>query len=246
MKTKILIVLCLSVFTSQIVSAQNHKKGKDDNQIVLKTFNDTISYIIGSDVAGNLAKNSIEINEDIFFKAFDKKMKNQDSVFTQDERQKIMTKFQKDMTAKQQAKNEVVCGKNKQDGKAFLEANKKKPGVVELPDGLQYMVIKNGDGPKPKAEDQVEVNYEGKFLDGKIFDSSYDRKQSVTFPLSGVIKGWTEGLQLMNTGSVYEFYIPSDLGYGDKGYSEIPGGSTLIFKVELISIKAKEDTKENK
>jgi len=239
MKRKILMVLSIVVFATQIVSSQTHKKDSKDN-VVLKTFNDTISYIIGSDVAGNLMKNSIEINKDVFFTAFAKRLINQDSLFTQDERQKIMTRFQQDITAKQTAKSSAEAGGNKTAGKAFLDANKKKPGVVELPSGLQYKVITNGTGPKPKAEDEVEVNYEGKFLDGKIFDSSYDRKQSVSFPLSGVIKGWTEGLQLMNVGSVYELYIPSDLGYGDKGFSDIPGGSTLIFKVELISIKDKD------
>jgi FKBP-type peptidyl-prolyl cis-trans isomerase len=245
MKRKILIVLSLVVFSLQIVSGQNSKKKTKDN-VVLKTFNDSISYIIGSDVAGNLMKNSIEINEDVFFQAFDKKLKNNDSLFTQEQRQQIMTKFQKEITAKQQEKSDAEAQKNKIAGKAFLDENKKKEGVVQLPSGLQYKVIKNGDGPKPTAEDEVEVNYEGKFLDGKIFDSSYDRKQSVSFPLSGVIKGWTEGLQLMNTGSIYEFYIPSDLGYGDKGFSQITGGNTLIFKVELISIKAKEKENEQK
>ncbi len=240
MKRKILIVLSIVLFASQIVLSQTQKKDSKD-KVVLKTFNDTISYIIGADVAGNLMKNSIEINKDVFFAAFAKKLINQDSLFTPDERQKIMTRFQQDITAKQAAKSSAEAGKGKAEGKAFLEANKKKPGVVELPSGLQYKVITNGTGPKPKAEDEVEVNYEGKFLDGKIFDSSYDRKQSVSFPLTGVIKGWTEGLQLMNIGSTYEFYIPSDLAYGDKGYSDIPGGATLVFKVELISIKAKEN-----
>jgi FKBP-type peptidyl-prolyl cis-trans isomerase FklB len=245
MKRKILIVLCLVVFSMQMVSGQNSKKKSKDN-VVLKTFNDSISYIIGSDVAGNLMKNAIDINEDVFFQAFDKKLKNNDSLFTQEQRQQIMTKFQKDLTSKQQEKSNADAQKNILIGKAFLEDNKKKDGVVQLPSGLQYKVIKNGDGPKPKEEDEVEVNYEGKFLDGKIFDSSYDRKQSVSFPLSGVIKGWTEGLQLMNTGSVYEFYIPYDLAYGDKGFSQIPGGSTLIFKVELISIKEKVQETEQK
>jgi len=243
MKSKILVVLCLVIFSIQIGSAQNQKKNSKD-KIVLKTFNDSISYIIGSDVAGNLMKNAIEINEDVFFKGFDKKLKNNDSLFTQEQRQQIMTRFQKEMTAKQQVKSDAESQKNKATGKAFLDENKKKPGVVELPDGLQYKIIKNGDGPKPKPEDEVEVNYEGKFLDGKIFDSSYDRKQSVSFPLNGVIKGWTEGLQLMNVGSTYEFYIPSDLAYGDKGFSQIGGGATLIFKVELISIKAKDKETE--
>ncbi|MEI6851751.1 MAG: FKBP-type peptidyl-prolyl cis-trans isomerase [Bacteroidota bacterium] len=239
MKRKILIVLCIVFSTIQIASSQSHKKGKD-TKVVLKTFNDSISYIIGSDVGGNLKKNNIEVNTDLFNIGLENGLKGGDSLISVEKRQQIMTKFQKELAAKQQEKNNAESTKNKLAGKTFLEENKKKPGVVELPSGLQYKVITNGTGPKPKADDEVEVNYEGKFLDGKIFDSSYDRKQSVSFPLTGVIKGWTEGLQLMNTGSTYEFYIPSDLAYGDKGFSEISGGSTLIFKVELISIKAKE------
>jgi FKBP-type peptidyl-prolyl cis-trans isomerase FklB len=239
MKRKVLIVLSLVVFSTQIASSQNHKKNPKGG-VVLKTFSDTISYIIGSDVGGNLKKNNIEVNSDLFSIGLNNALKGTDSLFSIEIRQEIMTRFQKELTAKQQEKSNVESGKNKLAGKAFLEENKKKPGVVELPSGLQYKVLTNGSGPKPTAEDEVEVNYEGKFLDGKIFDSSYDRKQSVSFPLTGVIKGWTEGLQLMNTGSTYEFYIPSDLGYGDKGFSEITGGSTLIFKVELISIKQKE------
>jgi FKBP-type peptidyl-prolyl cis-trans isomerase len=239
MKRKILIALCIVLSTIQITSSQSHKKGKD-SKVVLKTFNDSISYIIGSDVGGNLKKNSIEVNTDLFNQGLINGLKGGDSLISVEKRQLIMTKFQKEMTAKQQEKSNAESGKNKLAGKTFLDENKKKPGVVELPSGLQYKIITNGTGAKPKADDEVEVNYEGKFLDGKIFDSSYDRNQSVSFPLTGVIKGWTEGLQLMNTGSTYEFYIPSDLAYGDKGFSEISGGSTLIFKVELISIKAKE------
>jgi len=245
MKRKILIVLILVISATQIASSQNNKKNTKGG-VVLKTFTDTISYIIGSDVGGNLKKNNIEVNSDLFSIGLNDALKGADSLFSMEKRQEIMTKFQKDLQGKQQAKNDAESVKNKAAGKAFLEENKKKPGVVELPSGLQYKVITNGTGPKPKADDEVEVNYEGKFLDGKIFDSSYERKQSVSFPLSGVIKGWTEGLQLMNTGSTYEFYIPSDLGYGDKGFSEITGGNTLIFKVELISIKEKDKDKEQK
>lgn len=241
MKRNILVVLILAVFTIQISAGQTKKK-KSDATMELKSFTDTISYIIGSDVGANLKKNNIEVNADIFSIALNKALTGTDSLISMEKRQEIMTRFQKDLQTKQQEKNAVESQKNKATGKAFLDENKKKPGVVELPSGLQYKVISQGTGPKPTAEDEVEVNYEGKFIDGKIFDSSYERKQSVSFPLNGVIKGWTEGLQLMNTGSTYEFYIPYDLGYGEQGFSEIPGGSTLIFKVELISIKAKEQS----
>jgi FKBP-type peptidyl-prolyl cis-trans isomerase len=123
-------------------------------------------------------------------------------------------------------------------GKAFLEANGKKEGVTTTASGLQYKVIKAGTGAKPKATDTVNVHYKGTFLDGKTFDSSYDRGQPISFPLNGVIAGWTEGVQLMPVGSTYEFYIPSNLAYGERGAGgAIPPNSTLIFVVELLGIK---------
>ena len=123
-------------------------------------------------------------------------------------------------------------------GKAFLEANGKKEGVTTTASGLQYKVIKAGTGAKPKATDTVNVHYKGTFLDGKTFDSSYDRGQPISFPLNGVIAGWTEGVQLMPVGSTYEFYIPSNLAYGERGAGgAIPPNSTLIFVVELLAIK---------
>jgi len=122
-------------------------------------------------------------------------------------------------------------------GKAFLEGNKAKAGVKTTASGLQYEILKQGSGPKPKATDTVTVNYEGKLLSGKVFDSSYARNQSVSFPLNGVIKGWTEGLQLMSVGSKYRLYIPSDLAYGPNGAGGAIGpNETLIFEVELLSI----------
>jgi len=203
-------------------------------------MNDTVSYILGSDLAENFQKNGIEINPDVFIQSFEKSLKEKDTLFSLAQRQKFMTRFQKELQVKQQARTLGETQKNKLAGEAFLQENKKKEGVVELPSGLQYKIISLGTGVKPTADDEVTVNYEGKFLDGKVFDSSYDRKEPATFPLKGVIKGWTEGLQLMNSGSVYEFFIPSDLGYGDNGYGQIPGGTTLIFKVELISVKSKQ------
>jgi FKBP-type peptidyl-prolyl cis-trans isomerase FkpA len=122
-------------------------------------------------------------------------------------------------------------------GKAFLESNGKKAGVKTTASGLQYEVIKEGKGSKPKATDTVTVNYEGKLLSGKVFDSSYERNQPATFPLNGVIKGWTEGLQLMGVGSKYRFYIPSDLAYGPNGTGgPIGPNETLVFEVELLAI----------
>lgn len=249
MKTSVKLFLSIAfsaiiIFPANTSQAQN-KKDKAKNQknqtqsLVLSNFNDSVSYIIGADVAANLLKNEILVNQDIFFQAFDMRMKNQQLIMSDEQKQLVMQKLQAEISKKMQEKQNAESARNKAEGQAFLTENKKKEGVVELPSGLQYKILKMGDGPKPKAEDEVEVNYEGKFINGKVFDSSYERNAPVSFPLNGVIKGWTEGLQLMNTGSVFEFYIPSDLAYGDRGYSDIGGGSTLIFKVELISIKTK-------
>lgn len=227
------LVLCMPVL---IMVSCNTIQQNGTSTCQLKTMKDTISYIIGSDVAGNLRKNNFEINPDVFNYAFNKNIKEDDTMFSKELSQEIMKKYQKELMVKQQAIDLSESKKNKLKGEAFLQENKKKDGVVELPSGLQYKVISPGTGAKPGPDDEVTVNYEGKLIDGKIFDSSYERNEPVKFPLNAVIKGWTEGLQLMSTGSVYELYIPPSLGYGDKTTGPIPGGSTLIFKVELISI----------
>lgn len=148
-----------------------------------------------------------------------------------------MMQFQKDMQQKQMEKMTKASEPNKQAGLQYLEENKKQPGVTQTQSGLQYKVIKEGNGKTPTAKDQVTVNYEGKLLDGTVFDSSFERGKPATFPVTGVIPGWTEGLQLMKEGGSYELYIPSDLAYGDQGTQGIPGGSTLIFKVDLIKVE---------
>jgi FKBP-type peptidyl-prolyl cis-trans isomerase FklB len=137
-------------------------------------------------------------------------------------------------------KNAAMSKDNKSKGETFLAQNKSKEGVVTLPSGLQYKILKEGSGPKPSASDTVVCNYRGTLVDGKEFDSSYKRGQPATFPVSGVIKGWTEALQLMPVGSKWQLFIPSDLGYGDRGAgADIQPGSTLVFEVELVSIQDK-------
>ena len=129
---------------------------------------------------------------------------------------------------------------NKKEGTAFLAANKAKQGVTTLPSGLQYKIEKEGTGPKPAASDTVVCNYRGTLIDGKEFDSSYKRGQPASFPVSGVIKGWTEALQLMPVGSKWDLYVPAELAYGDRGAGpDIGPGATLIFEVELLSIQGK-------
>jgi len=198
---------------------------------------DTISYIIGADVSENLATNGIEINPDIFMQGFMDKIKDADTIFTQEAIQEILMEFQKELQTKQQDKMDNESLENKLKGKQFLDENKKKAGVEVTSTGLQYKAITKGTGAKPLATSTVTVHYEGKLIDGTIFDSSYQRGETISFQLNQVIPGWTEGLQLMSEGSTYELYIPSELGYGDRSIPGIPAGSVLIFKVELFSIE---------
>jgi FKBP-type peptidyl-prolyl cis-trans isomerase FklB len=145
--------------------------------------------------------------------------------------------MQKEEEEKKKAEMAPIIEKNKKEGEAFLAENKKKEGVVTTESGLQYKIITKGNGPLPKATDKVKVHYKGTLLDGKVFDSSYDRNEPAEFPLNQVIKGWTEGLQLMQVGSKYQFFIPYDLGYGEMGRGEmIPPATVLTFEVELLDI----------
>jgi FKBP-type peptidyl-prolyl cis-trans isomerase len=154
-----------------------------------------------------------------------------------------MQKLQLAQQAIEQARKDSIAAVNLEEGKKFLEENAKKDGVVSLPNGIQYIVLEEGKGPKPTIDDQVECDYEGTLIDGTKFDSSIDRGQPATFPLKGVIKGWQEAIPLMSVGSKWKIFIPSDLGYGPQGNRNIPGNSVLIFEVKLHQI-IKQDKKK--
>ncbi|MDD5570476.1 MAG: FKBP-type peptidyl-prolyl cis-trans isomerase [Bacteroidales bacterium] len=213
---------------------------KTDKKAELKTKMDSVSYVIGTNIGRNLkADTSIKFNTEAISAGINDAINGKDSlIFKEVDKQKILMAFQQEMMQKEQEKAMKASEPNKRRGVEFLAENKKKAGVIETKSGLQYKVIKQGKGKKPTEADQVTVNYEGQLIDGTVFDSSYKRGEPATFGLNGVIRGWIEGLQLMNIGSVYELYIPSDLAYGDTGNQVIPGGSTLIFKVELLKIEA--------
>jgi FKBP-type peptidyl-prolyl cis-trans isomerase len=166
------------------------------------------------------------------------------TLLTDDQAQAAIMEVQNDMRQKQQAKMQLEGAANKKEGEAFLAGNKGKEGIVTLPSGLEYKILKQGTGPKPTANDTVVCNYKGTLINGTEFDSSYKRGQPATFPVSGVIKGWTEALQLMPVGSKWQLFIPSDLAYGDRGAGpDIGPDSTLIFEVELMSIEDKSKEK---
>jgi FKBP-type peptidyl-prolyl cis-trans isomerase FklB len=158
-------------------------------------------------------------------------------LMTEDEMKAVLQQLRADVTKEQEAKAKVAGDANRKVGETFLAANKSKEGVVALPSGLQYKILKEGTGPKPTASDTVSCNYSGKLINGTEFDSSYKRGQPASFPVGGVIKGWTEALQLMPVGSKWQLYIPSDLAYGDRGSPpNIGPAETLIFEVELLSV----------
>jgi FKBP-type peptidyl-prolyl cis-trans isomerase FklB len=199
----------------------------------LKDQKDKVSYSIGMNIGFNLSKQKVDVNPDILAAGIKDALAGKPQL-TPDQVKEVMAQFEKDMEAKQKQTGE----KNKTEGAKFLEDNKKKPDVKTTASGLEYKVIKEGTGAKPKATDTVSVNYRGTLIDGTEFDSSYKRGQPATFPLNGVIKGWTEGVQLMKTGSKYQFFVPANLAYGERAVSpDIGANATLIFEVELLEIK---------
>jgi FKBP-type peptidyl-prolyl cis-trans isomerase FklB len=200
----------------------------------LKDLKDKASYSIGLNIGTNFKKQNVELNPDALLAGVKDAIGGKKPALSEAEQQEVMNNFQKQMQEKQKA----MADKNLETGKKFLEDNKKKDGVKTTASGLQYKVVKEGNGPQPKASDNVTVDYRGTLIDGTEFDSSYKRGQPASFPLNGVIKGWTEGLQLMKTGAKYQFFIPSDLAYGQRAMGpDIQPNSTLIFEVELKSVQ---------
>ncbi len=208
-----------------------------DAPATLKTDKDKLSYSLGMDVANSFMRQNVEVDPAVFARGFADAYAGGPTALTEDEVKAEIMKLQKDLMAKQEAQMKDAAAKNKVAGDAFLAANAKKEGVVTLPSGLQYKVIKEGTGPTPTADDTVTVNYKGTLIDGTEFDSSYKRGQPATFPVKGVIPGWTEALQKMKVGSTWELFIPPSLAYGEKGAGRfIAPNSTLIFQVELLGI----------
>ena len=197
----------------------------------LQNAADSLSYAMGISVGGYLKSLGVKnINYVLLNKAIDQTLKESKTYLNLDEANSVM-----EQSARAGANKVVTAEKEK--GRQFLLQNKKKPGVLETASGLQYEVLKAGTGPKPTAQDSVVVHYAGKLLSGKEFDSSYARNQPVTLTVTGVIRGWTEALQLMPHGSKWRLFIPSALAYGDRGAgADIPGGATLVFDVELLEI----------
>jgi FKBP-type peptidyl-prolyl cis-trans isomerase FkpA len=203
----------------------------------VKVDKNSISTMVGMDVGRGLTQIKDDIDIKVVEQALEATLKGDKTALTQEEALQVRQEFMKTLQAKRVAEQKAAADKNKKEGEAFLAANKSKSGVKTTASGLQYMVEKEGTGAKPKATDTVKVNYLGTKIDGTKFDSSYDRGQPATFPLNGVIKGWSEGLQLMPVGSKYKLFVPADLAYGENGPGQIGPNATLIFEVELLDIE---------
>ena len=244
--TLVALLMC-SAFASYAEDAKPSPSPADSTPptSTLKDDKDKISYSLGVDIGRTLQKFQLDLNEAALSQGIADVLGNKSMAMTDQELQQTLQAFQQKMMQKQQdamAKKQedmkVVAEKNKVDGKRFLEANAKKTDVKTTASGLQYKVIKEGTGEKPKDADVVEANYRGTTIDGKEFDSSAKHGNSASFPVNGVIKGWSEALKMMPVGSKWELYVPSDLAYGDEGAGdEIAPGSTLVFEVELLSVK---------
>jgi FKBP-type peptidyl-prolyl cis-trans isomerase FklB len=216
--------------------------------LVLKTDKDKESYAIGLNIGKSIHRDGVDVDPNILSRGMKDALSGAKPALTDDEAKAVMMSLQT-RVRKQQAEQTQVAAEaakkvgeaNKTAGDAFLAANKTKEGIVTLPSGLQYKILTQGTGPKPTAADTVVCNYKGTLLDNTEFDSSYSRNQPLTIPVSGVIKGWTEALQLMPVGSKWQLFIPSDLAYGPQAKGPIGANSTLIFEVELLSIQEKKE-----
>lgn len=211
-----------------------------------KTFEDSVSYVIGLNIGKDINKTGVKFNIDIVAQGMKDSGKGT-TLISEEASNGVMMKFQQMMQAKQQAEQaqqnsgkKEAAAKNMAAATAFLEANKKKPGIITTPSGLQYEKVKAGaaDAKSPTLENKVTVHYEGKLVNGKVFDSSYARNEPATFPLNGLIEAWKEGIQLMKKGDTFMLYVPPQMGYGENGAgADIGPNEVLIFKVELIDFQ---------
>jgi len=222
--------LLLCALCATPLAAQNPRAGQNPQ---LETTRDKASYAIGLSIGQNMARQGLDLSANLLARGIADALQKRDPLLTPQQLQAAMQAFQREMAAKQNAQGV----KNKADGEAFLAKNKQKKGVTTLESGLQFEVLKNGSGPRPKETDTVRTHYHGTLIDGTVFDSSLDGEPA-TFGVGGVIAGWTEALQLMNVGSKWKLYVPSDLAYGENGFGgSIAPNTTLIFEVELLGIQ---------
>jgi FKBP-type peptidyl-prolyl cis-trans isomerase len=235
MRRVVIVLIGLVILLPFLSLATEEEK---DTDVELKSYAQKLSYMLGQQIGNNIKESPTEIDVDIFVSGIKDSLKGSKSLLNEEETNEIRKEFSRQIQESRNQKMAALSGKNLKDGQAFLAENKKKEGIVTTDSGLQYKVLKKGDGPTPLSTDKVTVHYRGTLLDGTEFDSSYKRGQPASFQVGGVIRGWTEALQLMNVGSKYQLFIPSDLAYGQRGAGQRIGPhSMLIFDVELLSIE---------
>ncbi len=236
-KTAILILTLMLVFSTTAFSQKKKPTQSQTQSIELKSKMDTLSYSLGMQFGKDLMQNNVAINPEIFSKALADILNKNIPLLSDDQVQEAIMNLNNELRQKDMENQKVKSEENLQRATEFLQKNSQQAGVKVMPSGLQYKEIVAGNGAAPKAEDTVEVHYTGKLIDGKVFDSSVERGQTIKFPLNQVIKGWTEGLQLMKEGGKALLFIPPDLGYGDRGAGGVIGpNEALIFEVELIKV----------
>jgi FKBP-type peptidyl-prolyl cis-trans isomerase FklB len=239
MTRKLLAAVILSAGLVSTGFAEDAKEKKDEKPAadVFKSDKEKLSYSLGMNMGTQLKRSFAEVDPEFIFKGIKDGLEEKPLISEKEMREALMN-YQQVLRAKAQERQKVVGEKNKKDGEAFLAENGKKPGIVTLPSGLQYKVITEGKGESPKATDRVLAHYRGTLIDGTEFDNSYKRGEPSEFALNQVIPGWTEGLQLMKPGAKYQFFIPGNLGYGERGYGrDIGPNAALIFDVELVEVK---------
>jgi len=204
-----------------------------------QNWKDKLSYAVGADLARDLRRQRVDVNVDVLVGALKDALAGKKLVMTQEEVTATLKRFEHEQQQDYGHAKAMLSEKNKKAGSAFFAENRKKEGVVTLPSGLQYQILKQGDGRKPTLEDVVVCNYRGTLLDGTEFDSSYKRNEPTTVPVKELIKGWSEALQLMPVGSKWKLFIPPQLGYRERVVGGIAPNATLVFDVELLSIQRK-------
>jgi len=227
---QIIFIICFSILFTSCTNSL-----KDTDHIELKTKMDTISYIVGLDYGIGIREEKIDAVPEMVYKGLLDGL-NDTSLLEDSLKNKIVDEFNEELKARIEEEGKIFLAKNKEDGIKFLEENKQVEGVLELPNGLQYKTLKDGDGKQPGLADSVNIHYRAMFVDRTVFDMSYDRGPA-GIRLNNVIKGLSDGIQLMKVGGIYELYIPPELAYGDVTFANvIPAGSTLIYSIELIEI----------
>ncbi|MEZ4484925.1 MAG: FKBP-type peptidyl-prolyl cis-trans isomerase [Syntrophotaleaceae bacterium] len=228
MKNLLLALACLCLLAPTACAQE---------QPPVQTEQQKISYSIGYSIGRDFHQKQLDIDADVLLRGMKDGLSDSTAALSEDEMRQAMMDLQKKMMAQQQQQVQQMAEKNKQDGNAFLAENRQKEGIKTTMSGLQYKVISKGTGKKPGKNDKVTVHYRGRLLDGTEFDSSYKRNKPATFPVGGVIAGWTEALQMMKEGAKWQLYIPAELAYGEKGAGPMIGpNATLIFDVELVSV----------